>query len=155
MKEYYLQAIELGDSNAMNNLGYYYKTIEKDYDKMKQYYLQAIELGYSDTMNNLGCHYETIEKDYDKMKQYYLKAIELGNSSAMNNLDYHYENNIELFIILDNIENKNEIITNKIFELRNETAVNNYLNKIKFSKENNIIKECTICLESKLNIIVD
>ena len=36
MKKYYLMAIEQGNSDAMNNLGYYYQHIEKDYDKMKK-----------------------------------------------------------------------------------------------------------------------
>ena len=30
MKKYYLMAIELGNSGAMNNLGYYYQNIEKN-----------------------------------------------------------------------------------------------------------------------------
>ena len=41
MKEYYLMAIDKGNSNAMYNLGNYYKNVEKDYDKMKEYYLMA------------------------------------------------------------------------------------------------------------------
>ena len=37
----YLQSIKLGNSNAMNNLAYYYRDIE-DYKKMKKYYLMKI-----------------------------------------------------------------------------------------------------------------
>jgi TPR repeat protein len=38
----------------MNNLGYYYQFIEKDYELMKKYYLIAIDKGHSNAMNNLG-----------------------------------------------------------------------------------------------------
>ena len=90
MKKYYLMAIDLNNSCAMNNLGVYYQNIEKDYDLMKKYYLMAIELKNSYAMFWLGSYYEDIE-DYDLMKKYYLMAIELNNSGAMNNLGCYYE----------------------------------------------------------------
>ena len=154
MKKYYLQAIELKHSGAMNNFGYYYKTIEKDYDKMKQYYLQAIELNDGDAMNNLGCYYHTIEKDYDKMTKYYLQSIELNNSNAMKNLSLYFKSNIEqLYYVLISIENKNDLINNKITELLNLPKINTFNNKINYSIENNIIRDCSICMENnKLNI---
>ena len=40
MKKYYLMAIDKDHPSAMNNLGLYYKEIEKDYGKMKKYYKQ-------------------------------------------------------------------------------------------------------------------
>ena len=154
MKEYYLQAIKLKNSNAMNNLGIYYKNIEKDYDKMKEYYLQAIELKHSGAMHNLGYYYQTIEIDYDKMKQYYLQAIEFENSDAINNLSSYFKSNIEqLYYILISIENKNDLINNKIIELLNLPKINTFNNKINYSIENNIIRDCSICMENnKLNI---
>ena len=54
MKKYYLMAIEKGNSNAMNNLAFYYEDIENNYDEMKKYYLMAIEKGNYDAMNNLA-----------------------------------------------------------------------------------------------------
>ena len=88
MKKYYLMAIDLGNSDAMFNLGFYYYNI-KDYEQMKKYYLMAIDLGNSYAMYVLGLYYNNI-KDYEQMKKYYLMAINLGNSDAMFNLGFHY-----------------------------------------------------------------
>jgi TPR repeat protein len=54
----------------MNNLGYYYHKIEKNYDMMKKYYMMAIDKDYSVSMRNLGYYYRDIEKDYRMMKKY-------------------------------------------------------------------------------------
>ena len=91
MKEYYLMAIDMNDSDAMSNLGYYYQSIEKDYVKMLKYYIMAIEMNNSNTMCNLGFYYQDVEKDYNKMKKYYLMAIEINSSDAMSNLGLYYK----------------------------------------------------------------
>lgn len=88
-KQYYLMAIEKGNTNAMNNLAYYFGYIEKDYEQMKHYYIIAIDKDNTDAMNNLGHYYKDI-KDYDKMKHYYMMATNKGNSDAMNNLGFYY-----------------------------------------------------------------
>lgn len=85
---YYLKAIELGNTNAFNNLGILYYEQEK-YDEAETYYLQAIEKGSNDALCNLGVLYSNQEK-YDKAEKYYLQAIEKGNNSALNNLAYIY-----------------------------------------------------------------
>ena len=90
MKRYYLMAIDLGDSEAMLNLGLYYQDIEVDPELMKQYYLMVIEKGNSTAMNNLGYYYECTEVDPELMKMYYFMAIERGNSAAMFNLGHYY-----------------------------------------------------------------
>ncbi len=64
MKKYHLMAIEKEHSYSMYSLGYFYKTIEKNYDMMKKYYLMAIEKEHSDAMYSLGYYYKTIEKNY-------------------------------------------------------------------------------------------
>ena len=89
MKKYYMLAIDLKNSSAMNNLGHYYESIEK-YDEMTKWYTMAIKNNNSNAMNNLGYHYENIE-NYDEMKKLYLMAIDLKNVNAMYNLAYHYE----------------------------------------------------------------
>ena len=48
---YYLMAIEKGNSGAMYNMGLYYQDVEKDYDQMKRYYLMAIENNNTSTIN--------------------------------------------------------------------------------------------------------
>jgi TPR repeat protein len=35
MKKYYQKAIDLGNEQAMNTLGYYYQNVEKYYSQMK------------------------------------------------------------------------------------------------------------------------
>jgi TPR repeat protein len=84
--EKYLKNIEL-----YNNLGNYYKHIEKNYDLMKKYYLKAIKLDNVTSMNNIGHYYHHIEQNYKLMKKYYLMAIKKGSSNAMGNLGNYYE----------------------------------------------------------------
>ncbi len=103
MKKYYLMAIELNNSSAMNNLATYYQYIEINYDEMKKYCLMAIELNNSDAMNNLGYYYQNIEKNYDEMKKYYLMAIKLNNYHAIQickKNNYFYCDKIKEAIIL-------------------------------------------------------
>ena len=59
MKKYYLMAIDKGHTISMNNLGKYYETIERNYDKMKKYYLMAIDKGNSIAITNLSNYYIT------------------------------------------------------------------------------------------------
>ena len=47
-----------GHSDAMNNLGWYYKNVEKDYDKMKKNYLMAINKGNSYAMRSIVQYYK-------------------------------------------------------------------------------------------------
>jgi TPR repeat protein len=90
MKKYYLQAIDKGNFNAMNNLGVYYQYIEINYELMKKYYLQAIEKENIEAMNNLGFYYRSVEINYKLMKKYYLMAIERGNHDSMCQLGWYY-----------------------------------------------------------------
>jgi TPR repeat protein len=91
MEKYYLMAIELGNSTAMNSLGIYHQDITNNYKEMEKYFLMAIELGDSTAMNNLGLYHQHITKNYKEMEKYYLMAIELGDSSAMNNLGWYHK----------------------------------------------------------------
>ena len=89
-KKYYLMAIELGNSDGMNNLAIQYKCIEKNYDLCKKYYFMAIELGNEKAMNNLAIYYDEVEKDLKLAKKYYLMAIKFGNKNAPRNLGLCY-----------------------------------------------------------------
>ena len=60
MKKYYQMAIQINNSDAMCNLGVYYKEVEKDYTEMKKYYQMAIQLNNSCAMNYLGNYYRNI-----------------------------------------------------------------------------------------------
>ena len=90
MKKYYLKSINFGNSEAMNNLGYYYQHKEHNPVKMEYFYKQAIILGNVEAMFNYG-YYFYLNKQYNNMKLYFLMAIELNHIDAMFNLAYYYE----------------------------------------------------------------
>ena len=154
-KKYYLMAIENGNKLAMNNLGSLYHNVEKDYENAKKYYLMAIENGCNMAMNNLGYLYYDIEKDYENAKKYWLMAIEKGNTSAMNNIKSMMDN-LELYISLKKITNKNELIENKITNIRKKRRIIEYENKLAFFSEISHIKDCEICLKNnKLHLLME
>lgn len=88
-EEYYLKAINVGNNDALNNLGNLYQEKE-EYEKAKEYYLKAIDTGNNDALFNLGLLYDDIKNDVIKAEEYYLKAIEKDNNDALNNLAYLY-----------------------------------------------------------------
>lgn len=96
-KEYYLMAIQKGDSNAMYNLAFFHNYIEEDRKKMKKYYLMAIEKNNINAMFDLGYDYEyrltnsDNDPKFGKMEKYYLMAIENGSISAMDKLSGYYK----------------------------------------------------------------
>ena len=150
-KKYYLMAIELNNDTSMYNLAIYYQKIEKNYEKMKKYLLMAIELNNSDAMNNLGYYYQEIKRNYDEMKRYYLMAIELNNNTAMINLEFHYKDDLlSFYCLLSKIENKNDLINEKINELLQNKQIRAYKNKIKLFKSLNNYKNCIVCLEENV-----
>ena len=67
-KKYYLMAIAKGNTDAMNNLGFYYIDIEDNSYLIKKYLFMAIQKGNTSAMNNLGLYYETREMNYKLMK---------------------------------------------------------------------------------------
>jgi len=58
MEKYYIMAIEKGNTDAMNNLGFYHHKITKNYDLMKKYYMMAIEKGHSKAMHNFKYYHD-------------------------------------------------------------------------------------------------
>ena len=84
-------AINKGDAVIMNNLGYHYDMIEKNYELAKKYYLMAVQHNNKEAMLNLGLYYESI-CDYVQMKKYYQMAIENLCSDSMYYMACYYEN---------------------------------------------------------------
>jgi len=84
----YLQAIESGNDNALNNLGNLYAE-QKEHNKAEAFYLKALESGDKNALNNLGNLYAE-QKEYSKAQAFYLKAIESGNNNALINLSWLY-----------------------------------------------------------------
>jgi hypothetical protein len=116
----------------MNNLGYYYYDIEKNYEQMKKYYFMAIEKDNDVAMNNLGYYYQNVEKDYDQMKKYYLNAIEKGNNEMIYHLEqFHKDNNdtlglLQLYIKIDDKTKISDILVNYF----NQNNISNEINLI-------------------------
>ena len=90
------QAAELGNADALNELGLMYNDgngVEQDYTKARTYYEQAAELGSQYAMCNLGWMYEHgqgVEADGKKAAAFYEQAAELGNADALNELGLMY-----------------------------------------------------------------
>jgi len=79
MKKYYLMGINKGNTNAICNLGTYYKKVEKNYDEMKKYYLMAIDKGDKTAMYNLAKYYRDIEKDHNNAAKYITMLLKSAN----------------------------------------------------------------------------
>lgn len=92
MKKYYLEAIELNNSHAMNALGEHYFRIEQNFIEMKKYLKMSIKLNNPNAMRNLGDYYQHIKPNFTKMEKYYTMAIELNHSGAMNQFGNYYCN---------------------------------------------------------------
>jgi len=141
MKKYYLMAIELNHSDAMNSLAFYYKNTEKNYELMKKYYLMAIELNDSDAMYNLALYYKYIEKNDQSFVELYKYEdkkyfINLFNDKFKNNINldqkYYYS------FLQWKSENRSDIVKTKqdilrktnIFPINYDEKYLNHFNKI-------------------------
>jgi TPR repeat protein len=77
-------ALDSGDNNAFNDIGYTYELMG-DIEKAKEYYSLGIAAGVSVASYNLGRVYEYGIKtpvDYEKAFELYSKALKLGYSEA-------------------------------------------------------------------------
>lgn len=128
MKYYYDIAINLGNTNAMNNLGKYYQNESgdhntRDYTLMKVYYKMAIKLNDSDAMFNLGWYYEFVDVNYEKSFKYYLKAMSNGDLKALSAYIYHNYFHEKPFIIDFDVN----VFYGKIYKF--DTEIINYIKK--------------------------
>jgi TPR repeat protein/nucleoside-triphosphatase THEP1 len=85
----YLQAIDKGETNALNNLANVY-TEEGRIAEAEKYYLIAIDKGVVEASYNLANIYGRLNR-IEESEKYYLLAIEKGNISALNNLANLYK----------------------------------------------------------------
>ncbi|MNS09476.1 Beta-lactamase HcpA precursor [compost metagenome] len=93
--ELYSKAAEMGNKDAMNNLGYLYEFEEvyKDEALAVQWYKKGADACSADAMNNLAECYKKgtgIDIDYTKAKYWYNLAINNGSTQALKNLAYYY-----------------------------------------------------------------
>jgi TPR repeat protein len=90
---WYQKASDLGDANAMNELGEFYEQ-EKNYQTACEWYEKAIEGGSIASMTNLGQLYQDghgVLHDDWRARQYYEKAAATGDGNALHNLGLMYQ----------------------------------------------------------------
>ena len=96
--EFYMRAIEKGNSKAMHHLAYMYVRgtgVKQNYKKAIKLYTLAIKKGNSKSMNNLAHMYQSgngVERNYQKAINLYIRAIEKELPASMNNLATMYRN---------------------------------------------------------------
>ena len=79
---------ELGDDDALYNLGYVYEKghgVDRDYEEALRLYTEAANLGNGLAYTNLGSmyfHAKGVDKDLEKSAEYYRVAAELGVAIA-------------------------------------------------------------------------
>ena len=91
-KEWFLKAVNKGNSEAMYNIGNLYEK-DKDYAKAKEWYLKAAEKGIAEAMTSLGVFYfegQGVKQDYLEAYAWSKKAADKGDAEAMANIGYMY-----------------------------------------------------------------
>jgi tetratricopeptide (TPR) repeat protein len=93
--KYYNLSIKL--SNSLNNLGFYYKTI--DINKAVEYWIISYNQGCELAACNLGNYYESLGQ-YEKMMEYYLVGAKKYNLHSIHKVatNYHIQQKYELSI---------------------------------------------------------
>ena len=86
---------------------------------------------------------------YDLAEKYYLIAIGKDHIGAMNNLEILCNNKLKLYNCLIKLQQKSDIINNKINELKKIRKIHCFDNKRKLLSKTDT---CPICLENTLVI---
>merc|ERR1740124_1516383 len=95
--EYFRKAVELGNTNAMLNLGDSYLRgigVRRDANKAIELFERSAKLGDDNAMNYLAQLYHNgtrVPRDLDKARALYEKAVTYGNPSALFNLAYMFQ----------------------------------------------------------------
>jgi tetratricopeptide (TPR) repeat protein len=100
-REWYQQAADIGNAEAMFYLGIIYQVgnqdqgVPQDYAKAREWYEKAADKGNANAMNSLaGLYYDGngVPQDYAKAREWYEKAADKGDAEAMTNMGVIYEN---------------------------------------------------------------
>lgn len=96
--DYYRKAADLGDTNAMDEIGHFYRDgigVIQDYQEAMRWYRKAADLGNHYAMDDVGAFFHTgrgVPQDYQEAIKWYRKAIDAGNKYAMRDIGLLYEN---------------------------------------------------------------
>jgi TPR repeat protein len=97
---WYAKAAELGNAQAMHNLGFQYATgqgAQRDYAEARKWFSKAAELGNAAAMFHLGQLYENgagVHRDYGEARRWFAQAADRGIPLAMIYLGELYANGL-------------------------------------------------------------
>jgi len=157
-EEYFLQAIKLNNENAMYEYSLYlienkFHVDEKDIKNIEKYLLYLIEKKHEKSYSLYSLYLLKIKKNAEQFNFYLIEGIKCGFVSCMKTLKSEISG-VKLFNLLENIEQKNEIINDEFKILLASKEINNFKNKISFAKKYNIVEECCICFDVSHGICV-
>jgi len=144
--------------NAMINLAKYYYF----YNNIKLFIEYNNMANTKESIYGIADYYMKLEKTKENINNvliYLAKADELNHDQAYYDLkyyyDYHFINSIHLYNTLIEIPNLPLVLRNKIIKLEKKIDINSFKNKKRLFSELNNYKDCIICYNNKLNIILD
>ncbi len=91
-EQFYLKAIEMGNTSMIFNLANLYESDRRDYVNAEKYFLMASQNNNDKALARLGLMFEHKLNDFKKAVKYYNQGIKAGNSECMNNLGLFYQN---------------------------------------------------------------
>lgn len=98
---WYMRAAELGDGDALNNLGsmsQHGDGLPKDMIAARDYYERAVAVGNPVAMGNLGKFYQNgdagLPKDGNKARTLMTKGAELGDTNSMLSIGHDWDNGV-------------------------------------------------------------
>jgi tetratricopeptide (TPR) repeat protein len=151
-EKYMEKGISLNCRDIICDYAKYQGSVKKDFAKMKELYLHGIALHSTNASAQLANHYINVEHDVEQAKKYHIICLENYDSTQEINHTTIFDKYkpIELYLLLNNLKNKNHIVTNKLKELRNSKIVCRYHNVLANSEKFNIIADtCLICHEEE------
>ena len=94
-EKYSQKAADDGDSRAMTNLGYLYRTEYKDFEKAEKYFLMAVEKGDEEAMFQLGYLYQYFLNNHEMAEEYYLQIKNKTHPALWYNLSLLYDMHLQ------------------------------------------------------------
>jgi tetratricopeptide (TPR) repeat protein len=152
-KEHFLKAIDLNCVDEKDDKLFYYlgfcENIQGNYPKAIEYLTHSANLDNYDACELLLTYYSDIEPNSTQQDKYYIKLIQLIRATnkdmtsmrkaieIMKKFESKYTDNlIEFHNLLNSIENKNYLISDKIDELEKNYSIAHSIHKSKRVRTN-------------------